>query len=118
MFFYVLYVALPNITIQPKSVLFKAEGNQNNGLFCLATGIGPIYYQWEKYYLVDGSWIKPSDRAENISSHHLVFNGITEDDEGIYRCIVTNSDGSVVSDNATVTVYGKILINHAYICMS
>ena len=81
----------------------------------MATGIGPIYYQWEKYDSVDYSWIKPSDRAKNISSHHLVFNEIVEEDEGIYHCVVTNSDGSVVSDNATITVYGKRLINYTYV---
>ena len=32
---------------------------------------------------------------------------ITEEDEGIYHCVATNDDGSVVSDNATVTVYGE-----------
>ena len=99
-------VAFLSITKQPESVLLKMESSQTNGLFCLVTGIGPIYYQWEKYHSADDSWIKPSYRAENISSHHLVFNGITEDDEGIYHCVVTNSDGSVVSDNATITVYG------------
>ena len=30
-----------------------------------------------------------------------------EEDEGIYHCVVTNPDGSVVSDNATITVYGE-----------
>ena len=81
----------------------------------MATGRGPICYQWERYHSVDDSWVKPSNRVENISSHHLVFNGITEEDEGIYHCIVTNDDGSVVSDNATITVYGKRLINYVYI---
>ena len=80
----------------------------------MATGVGPIYYQWEKYDSVDDRWIKPSRRVDNISSQHLLFNGVTEEDEGIYHCVVTNDDGSVVSDNATVTVYGKRLINYAY----
>ena len=104
-------LAFLSITTQPEPVLLKAGSSQTNGLFCLATGIGPIYYRWGKYHLVDDSWIKPSDRVENVSSNHLVFNGITEEDEGIYHCVVTNSDGSVVSDNATITVYGKRQIN-------
>ena len=83
----------------------------------MAIGIGPIYYQWEKYDSVEDTWITPSYRADNISSHHLVFSGITDEDEGIYHCIVTNDDGSVVSDNATVTVYSKRLIKYMY-CMS
>ena len=74
---------------------------------CSAVGMGPIYYQWEKYNLSNNSWISPSHRAVNIASPDLNFSVIREEDEGVYRCIVTNDDGSVISDNATVHVYGK-----------
>ena len=74
---------------------------------CLAIGIGSIYYQWKMYYLLDNSWISPSHRAVNITSPNLTFSVITEEDEGVYRCVVTNNDGSVISDNATVHVYGE-----------
>ena len=30
-----------------------------------------------------------------------------EEDEGVYRCVVTNNDGSVISNNVTVRVYGE-----------
>ena len=43
----------------------------------------------------------------NITSPNLTFSVITEEDEGVYRCVVTNNDGSVISDNATVRVYGE-----------
>ena len=69
--------------------------------------MAPILYRWEKYQSIYNSWIKPSERAKNITTHNLIFNGITEEDEGIYHCIVTNNDGSIISDNATITVYGK-----------
>ena len=74
---------------------------------CSAVGRGPIYYQWEKYNSINNSWISPSHRAVNIASPDLKFDVIREEDEGIYRCIVTNDDGSVISDNATVHVYGE-----------
>ena len=74
---------------------------------CSAVGMGPIYYQWEKYSTFNNSWISPSHRAVNITSPNLKFSVVREEDEGIYRCIVTNDDGSVISDNATVHVYGK-----------
>jgi len=32
---------------------------------------------------------------------------IMEEDEGVNHCVVINHDGSVVSDNATITVYGE-----------
>jgi len=76
-------------------------------VICSATGKGIIFYKWEKYDLSDDSWIRPSRRARSVTSSKLKFDVITEEDEGIYHCIVSNYDGSVVSDNATITVYGK-----------
>lgn len=77
-------------------------------LTCLAIGMGPIYYQWEKYHLSkDSKWINPSHGAVNITSPNLKFSVITERDEGVYRCMITNDDGSIISDNATIHVYGK-----------
>jgi len=46
----------------------------------------------------------------NITSPKLIFSVITEEDEGVYHCIATNDDGSVESDNATITVYGELHI--------
>ena len=43
----------------------------------------------------------------NITSPDLTFSVISEEDEGVYRCVVTNDDGSVMSNNATIHVYGK-----------
>ena len=74
---------------------------------CSAVGIGPIYYQWEKYDLYNNSWISPSHGDMNVASPVLKFSVIREEDEGVYRCIVTSDDGSVISDNATVHVYGE-----------
>ena len=74
---------------------------------CSAVGMGPIYYQWQKYNSSKNSWISLSHRAVDIPSSDLKFSVVREEDEGVYRCIVTNDDGSVISDNATVHVYGE-----------
>ena len=74
---------------------------------CSASAMGPVYYQWQKLYSTNDSWVNPSHRAKNITSTNLEFYDITKEDEGIYHCVVTNDDGRVVSDNATITVYGK-----------
>ena len=106
-FYIVTHIALPNITIQPVSATFK-EGNLNvAALHCSANGMGPIYYHWEKYNSSSNSWISPSHRATSITTQNLKFSVITEEDEGVYHCVVTNGDGSVISDNATVSIYGK-----------
>jgi len=81
---------------------------------CKAIGIGPIYFQWERYHLLNNSWIKPSHRTVKITSSNLKFSVITEKDEGTYRCVVTNDDGSVISDNATIFVYGECSTINSY----
>ena len=75
-------------------------------LWIVATGVGPIYYKWQKYDPINNSWILPSSRAENIESLQLNFSVITEEDQGIYHCVVSNDDGHIVSDSVNVTVYG------------
>ena len=105
---YILYsTALPIITKQPVSVTISARKLNIIALYCSAIGMGPIYYQWEKYHLSNNSWIRPSHRVVNMKSPNLTFNVITEEDEGVYHCVVTNDDGSVISDNATIHVYGE-----------
>ena len=96
------------ITTQPTSDTLRV-GYEGIALWCSANGTGPISYHWEKYQSSNDSWINPSHRVVNNTSPKLIFNKISEEDEGIYHCIVTNDDGSVVSDNATITVYGKLL---------
>ena len=113
---FVCIVALPNVGTQPAHILLRAGNYTSNELSCFATGLGPIYYQWEKYHPYNNSWIRPSNRVMNVTLSKLIFSEITEEDEGIYHCVVTNDDGSVVSDNATITVYGNkiLIVMHCY----
>ena len=76
-------------------------------MYCLATGMTPMQYKWEKYQPTNDSWKKPSSKAISITSPKLIFSEITEEDEGVYRCVATNSDGIVVSNNATLSVLGE-----------
>jgi len=94
--------------MQPKSETFKNKERSIVALWIVATGIGPIHYQWKKYDSLSNNWILPSTRAVDITSSNLTFSVITEEDEGIYHCIVSNDDGYVVSDNANIIVYGKL----------
>ena len=34
-----------------------------------------------------------------------------EEDQGIYQCIVTNDDGSIISDSVNINVQGKVVNN-------
>ena len=90
-------------------MILRENSKQVTALWCSASRLEPLTYLWQMHQLSNntGSWSKPSIRAVNITSPKLVFSKLTEEDEGIYRCIVSSIDGDVVSNNATITVYGK-----------
>ena len=50
----------------------------------------------------------------NNTSPNLKFSEIKEEDEGVYHCIITNDDGNVISDNATIPVYGEYSMSCVY----
>ena len=100
-------IARPRISKQPISAAFK-EGDLNIAvLSCSAVGKGPIFYKWEKYYSPNNTWINPSPRAVNIASSVLKLSVVREEDEGAYRCVATNDDGSVRSKKAFIRTYGE-----------
>ena len=105
-----LFIVSPIITVQPVSQVVKDKERGILVFWIFATGMEPLYYQWQKYDQFSNGWIPPSSRAESIESLNLTFSVITEEDQGIYRCIVSNEDGCVVSNNVTVTVYGMLVI--------
>ena len=82
----------PVITNQPQNTTVF-EGNVAS-FSVTATGTPPLSYQWRK-------------NAVNISgatSSTYVIPAATESDEGSYSVVVSNSAGSVTSNNATLTV--------------
>ena len=63
----------------------------------------------------------PSRKDKIFISPKLVFDVIREEDQGLYHCVATNNDGSAISENATITVYGKIteeLCDIEYFCIN
>ena len=93
--------------MQPLSSVLRQDDVNVNAMESTASSVGLIYYKWEKFESSTDSWMRPSSRVVNITSPKLIFSVITEEDEGVYQCVATNDDGSTVSDNATITVYGK-----------
>ena len=102
-----MHAALPVIIKQPISNKCKRNSNKPCELECYANGIGFIQYKWEKYQSSGNGWIRPSQRAVDITSPKLILSVTTEEDEGVYRCVVSNHDGSVVSKSVNVTAYGE-----------
>ena len=99
---------MPTIIEHPVSKAFSNSGEEISTLSCLANGSEPLKYLWQMYQSTSDSWTKPSVRAVNITSPKLVFSKPTEEDEGIYRCIVSSGDDHVVSNNATIALYGEL----------
>ena len=89
---------------------FTKKEEQVSTLSCLANGTEPLYYLWQIYQQANFSWTRPSVRVVNITSPNLVFSKLTEEDEGIYRCIIFSGDDNVVSDNATISLYGELFL--------
>ena len=103
-----VYIDSPAVTSQPVSRVIRYSERNVLAFEIVATGVGRINYLWQKYDSYSDSWISISSRAVNDTSPTLNFKVITED-QGIYHCIVTNYDGSVMSDNVTITVFGEPL---------
>ena len=101
---------MPTIIKHPVSMAFSKNSEQVSTLSCLASGLEPLNYLWQMYQSTNDSWTKPSVRAVNITSPKLVFSKLTQEDEGIYRCIVFSDDDNVTSDNATITLYSELFL--------
>ena len=104
----IVFTASPIITLQPTSRTFKYNKRNVLAFEIVATGVGQIEYMWQKYNPLTDSWIPVSGRAINDTSPTLNFSVITEEDQGMYHCMVSNYDGNVTSDNATITVFGRL----------
>ena len=73
-------------------------------LMCSAIGSGTLRYSWE-ISSNGSSWTTVSD----VNTTSYVTNTSLHIGQYMYRCNVSNEAGSVVSDNATVIVYGECL---------
>ena len=110
----VCFSVTPTIQTHPESTTFRENDTNEVVMYCLAVGMGYIQYHWEKYELSSGTWMELSHQAYATSSN-LTFSIISEEDEGSYRCVATNFDGSTASRNATLRVYGGYYVMCIYV---
>lgn len=83
----------PTISIQPASV--TALAGQAASLSVVALGSPPLSYQWRK----DGGTVSIT------STPTLAFSNVEPGNAGVYRCVVINSVGSVVSEPVILGVF-------------
>ena len=71
-------------------------------LMCRASGLGTIVYSW-RGRSSGSSWTTVSnDNTTSYTTNTTLATGVYK-----YRCRVSNEAGSVVSNSATVNVYGE-----------
>ena len=94
----------PEITDQPKSG--DVPMGRNITLMCRASGLGTLVYSWERIRS-GSSWTSINNaKATSYTTSRRMTIG-----EYMYRCRVSNEAGSVVSNSATVNVYGEYCPN-------
>ena len=89
------FLVFPQITMNPNNVTVLV--GQSMQLTCRAEGTD-IDYQW----INNGIILSDTNRR-------LKINNIEESDEGEYKCKASNKGGMVVSNPATVIVYGELV---------
>ena len=87
----------PSITQHPQSV--TVEQDQRATFTVTASGTSPLNYQWQQKK-VGGSWEDMSGQTTDT----LKVTGYRSYNGRQYRCVVSNSLGTVTSDAATLTV--------------
>ena len=109
------------ISLVPPVFILHPEANTTNlmgdaELSCTANSIASVIFSWQK--LINNTWEPlPSSTSlfvENTTFSSTIYNStirsifIQQSDEGSYRCIASNSAGTSISDDATITVYGEL----------
>ena len=105
-----MYVGHPRVIDHPEDA--EIPMGESITLMCRGNGTGLLVYSWEKGS--ESNWTTVSDH--NTTSYTtdttLAIGQYT------YRCRVSNEAGSIVSNIATVNVYGEycpiILVNNNY----
>ena len=95
----------PVITRQPvESKFIRGDAGK---LFCGVSGDPAPVVTWFK----DNGPIPLSKRLEQLDDNSLYFKKVRKrNDDGIYWCVATNSEGNVTSRKAHVTVMCKFLL--------
>jgi hypothetical protein len=98
----------PTVTVQPASATTCPSGEATFSV--TAAGSDPFTYQWQHEYPI-GAWFDIDEgmnvnmaTATGIATPTLHLADLGPIAPGAYRCIVTNSCGSVTSNEATLTV--------------
>ncbi len=92
----------PTITTQPQGV--EVKENETATFTVNAAGTEPLSYQWQQSTDNGNSW---KDIADETNATYTTGKTTMDMNGTQYRCVVSNSAGSVISNAATLTVSPK-----------
>ena len=108
-----MVVALAVISTQPIDMEVNVNDSAVFNVTIMEDSDGDFNYQWQR----NGSDLntETSGKFGGVKSTQLIVNNVQNEDEGSYRCVITNRAGDgVLSDEAILTV-GKIQSLHCKI---
>ena len=94
-----LFVGIP-LLAQPQDMILTTNGSTVR-LTCIADSFSVPQYSWS-YQNETGQTVS----VDNSSDYQLVFDPIVFGQQGIYQCIVTSGESTIVSNSSTV--YSKL----------
>jgi uncharacterized repeat protein (TIGR03803 family) len=100
----VFCLLLPLITIQPQSQTNNAGATVT--FLVSATDPNPMGYQWQK----NGTNLVNGGNISGATTDTLTITGISDSDAASYSVVVSNSNRSVTSSNAVLTVNDSLFI--------
>ena len=111
------YIAIPIITLQPEGAIVHT-GTDHVNMSCSAIGHSTITYRWEKYNTNSSRWSSLPTNQQTITNGISTYRleKLNKSDDGSYRCVATNIDGSGYSDRITITVYGMQMHSLTKLC--
>ena len=101
---HILSVDPPTITVEPQNLTNSMPGSSVT--FTIAATGQFLSYSWQ----VNEEPLITDARHSGADSAALSITAVRESDEGSYRCNVSNAAGSVLSNNAYLTV-SKFICN-------
>ena len=103
-----LLIEQPAFTTHPKDPQTRREG-ENITFSSDANGIPEPTFTWTR----NESAVTNNDRISLLAAKkQLSITNVNRTDSGKYRCVATNSFGTVYSDAATLTVHCKETFSH------
>ena len=104
---FALYLSIDRPVIMDHPTNNSVPIGRGATLTCKAIGTGSLVYSWQRSSGSSSSWTTVSNNNTTSYTTDITL----AIGRYMYRCNVSNEDGSVVSNNAIVNVYGECCPN-------